>query len=348
MTDCKEVDTRYGKVRLVTISGPEGRKAEISTLGACVTKLYVPDRDGMPRDVVLGYDDVADYMADGPCYGKIPGRFAGRIAKGRFTLDGKVYDLAINNGPNALHGGPTGFQNRVWTLVGHTPESVTLQYVSADMEEGYPGELTVTSIYAWKGDTLSLEIKAETTKPTIVNLTSHSYFNLAGHAHQNALEQELKINASCWLPTDETQIPTGEMVSVKGTPMDFSVFKALGRDIKQDFEALRIGKGYDNVWIVDGKSGEMRIAAELRSHESGIMLTLLTDAPAVVVYTGNWLGGCPMGKEGVIYRDYDGVALECQGLPDAPNKPGFPSQRLNPGETYSETILFRFSTFGRR
>lgn len=347
MTDCKEVDTKCGKVKLATIVGSDGRKAEISTLGACITRLYTPDRNGMLRDVVLGYEDVADYMADGPCYGKIPGRFAGRIALGRFTLDGKEYRLATNNGPNALHGGPTGFQNCIWTLIDHTPEKVVLQYVSADMEEGYPGQLTVTVVYAWKGDELSLEIKAETTKPTIVNLTNHSYFNLAGHERLNSLDQELKLHATWWLPTDETQIPTGEMAPVKGTPMDFSDFKALGRDLRQDFKALKIGKGYDNVWIVDGKSGEMRTAAELLSRESGIKLTLQTDAPAVVVYTGNWLGGCPTGKGGVTYSDYDGVALECQGLPDAPNKPGFPSQRLDPGEIYSETIIFGFSTFDK-
>lgn len=315
-------------------------------LGAGIVSVNVPDEKGKLADVVLGYGNPSDYLADGPCAGKIPGRYAGRIAKGKFAIDGIDYQLAINNGPNALHGGPTGFQNRVWSVVEIAADKVVFSYTSADGEEGYPGELTVKAVYSWSNDnTLTLKISAETTKPTVVNLTNHAYFNLDGHDAGSIRDHSLMIDASYWLPTDDTQIPTGEIASVEGTPMDFRSLKTIGRDMGQDFEALRIGKGYDNVWIADKKPHELAHVLTLRADKSDRQLDVYTTQPAVVIYTGNWLEGCPKSKSGTEYHDYDGVAIECQGYPDAPNHTNFPTTELRPGEAFNEEVIYKFSTF---
>lgn len=335
--------SQHGDITLITLTNALGAKAVISTLGAGIVTIEAPDAEGRLADVVLGYADPASYMADGPCAGKIPGRYANRIARGLFTLDDREYSLAVNNGPNALHGGPTGFQNRLWDIVGVTDSSVTLRYVSADGEEGYPGRLTVEAVYTWSDDcTLTLDLQAVTDAPTVVNLTNHAYFNLGGHNAGSVLDHMLTLHASRWLPTDETLIPTSEIAPVEGTPMDFTAPKRLGADIKADFPALHYGKGYDNCFVIDGDDS-VRLAAVLTHPASGRTLEVLTDQPGVQVYTGNWLEGCPAGKDGATYHDYDGVAIECQGFPDAPNRPDFPSQRLNPGDTYSRKIIFKFS-----
>lgn len=318
----------------------------LSSIGAGIVGVWVPDKDGKLDDVVLGYNKHDSYVADGPCAGKVPGRFANRIALGHFTLDGKEYSLAVNNGPNALHGGPTGFQNRVWESRVVSDNSVEFKYASADGEEGYPGNLTATATYTWDDDNkLTLRLRAVTDAATVVNLTNHAYFNLDGEASGSVLGQELKLRASRYLPTDATQIPTGELAPVEGTPMDFREFKALGRDINADFEPLKIGKGYDHCWVLDDyRKGELRPAATLRSDRTGRVLEVSTTQPGVQVYTGNWLKGCPESISHGHYDDYAGVALECQNFPDAPNKPGFPSATLRPGEEYDETIEFKFST----
>lgn len=341
----KKFTSEYGNITHITLENANGASATLSTLGAAIVSVIVPDRDGKMADVVLGYNDPAAWMADGPCAGKVPGRFANRIAKGHFTLDGTEYTLAINNGPNALHGGPTGFQNRIWNLVSADDSKVVMEYASADGEEGYPGNLSVRASYTWDdNNALTLVLEAETDKPTVVNLTNHVYFNLAGHDSGSVLDHTLRLNAALYLPTDETLIPLpGKPASVDGTPMDFQKPKKLGLEINADFPALKYGKGYDNCWVINGKAGELRETAELTDDASGRKLTVLTTQPGVQVYTGNWLEGCPESKSGTRYHDYDGVAIECQGFPDSPNRPDFPSTELRPGEKYHQVIEFRFS-----
>lgn len=339
------VASKKGDITLVTLTNARGAKMTLSSLGAGIVGVEVPDRNGNMADVVLGYADPADYFYDGPCAGKVPGRCANRIALGHFALDGKDYHLAINNGPNALHGGPEGFQNQIWqtevTPAGH----VVFTYVSADGEEGYPGKVTATAEYEWTDDCeLKLHLGATTDSPTVVNLTNHAYFNLAGHDSGTVLNHKLQLNAHLYLPTDSTLIPTGDLVSVKGTPMDFTTPKALGADIKAEYPALIYGKGYDNCYVIDGwNAGEMRTAAILEDPASGRVLEVSTTQPGVQIYTGNWLAGSPANKAGRPYEDYEGVAIECQSFPDSINKPQFPSVVLRPGEKYSENIIFKFT-----
>lgn len=319
-----------------------GAYVELGSIGAAILSIVVPDRDGKMADVVIGYEDPLSYIGDGPCCGKTPGRFANRIAKGRFTLDGKNYSLPINNGPNHLHGGPDGFMNKVWDsrIEG---DSVEFMYFSEDGESGYPGNLKSVVRYEWGDDNaLKITYTAQTDAPTVVNLTNHAYFNLAGKG--KILDHELLLNASEYLPTDKDLIPLGESEPVAGTPMDFTNAKPLGRDIKADFPALNYGKGYDNCFLIDGyEPGQLQTAAELHDPESGRVLEVISTQPAVQVYTGNWLDGCPKGKGGVEYHEYDAVAIECQHLPDSPNKPDYPSTELRPGETYQEAIIYSFS-----
>lgn len=334
------------EIKYYILTNSHGASAMLSSLGAGIVGVWVPGRDGKLEDVVLGYNKPGSYMADGPCAGKVPGRFANRIALGKFTLDAKEYSLAINNGPNALHGGPTGFQNRVWeSRILPDGKSVEFRYTAADGEEGYPGNLTATATYTWDDENrLTLRLQAETDAPTVVNLTNHAYFNLDGEGSGSVLDHELRLDASRYLPTDPTQIPTGELAPVAGTPMDFTVFKTLGRDINADFEPLKIGKGYDHCFVVDGwQKGKMAHVATLRGPRSARQLDVSSTQPGVQVYTGNWLKGCPESISHGEYDDYAGVALECQGFPDAPNKPSFPSAELRPGEKYDETIEFKFS-----
>ena len=341
----RTVNSEQGEISLFRIENKSGASVEVSSLGAGITSVIVPDKDGKLGEVALGYENPADYMADGPCMGKIPGRYANRIDKGHLHIDGKDYQLAINNGPNALHGGPTGFQNRIWDAQ-MIPNGVKFTYMAKDGEENYPGNVTVTASYTWSDDdVLTLEMKAKTDKDTVVNLTNHAYFNLDGADSGSVLKHKLKLKSSKYLPTDSTQIPTGELADVKGTPMDFTEPKEIGKDIHKDFEPLKIGKGYDHCWVIeDWKKGKLiEDAAVLYSDKSGRVLRISSTQPGVQIYTGNWLAGCPANKSGKYYEDYDGVALEMQGFPDAPNKPGFPSQSLKPGEEYKETIKFAFS-----
>jgi aldose 1-epimerase len=332
-----------GDITLFTITNKSGASVVLSSLGACMVSVNVPDKNGKLADVVIGYANPADYLADGPCAGKVPGRYANRIAKGHFSIDGKDYTLAINNGPNALHGGPTGFQNRIWAAEVKA-DSVVFTYKSADGEEGYPGNLTAKATYTWSDDCqLTLAFNAVTDQKTIINLTNHSYFNLAGHDTGSALDHELWLACSNYLPTDDTLIPSGEVAPVAGTPMDFTTAHAVGRDIKADFPALNYGKGYDNCWVVDNyKPGEIKTVARLTDNKSGRVLEVATDQPAAQVYTGNYLNGSPKSKSGHSYNDYDAIAIECQDMPDAPNHPNFPSTLLNQGEQYNRTIIFKF------
>ena len=323
------------------LTNASGASAVVSNLGAAIVAVNVPDRDGKLGDVILGYGKADSYFGDGPCAGKVPGRFANRIAKGKFTLDGKEYTLPVNNGPNHLHGGPEGFQNQVWESR-KRKGGVEFKYVSADGEMGYPGNLVVVARYEWSEENeLRLTFSAKSDAKTVVNLTNHAYFNLNGHG--SALQHFLKLNCSEYLPTDDTLIPLGEPEPVAGTPMDFLNAKTLGRDIRKDFPALNYGKGYDACWVIDGYTpGQLQEAAELWSNRSGRTLKVFTTQPGIQVYTGNWLNGCPQGKRGRIYHDYDAVALECQHFPDSPNRPAYPSTVLKPGKTFHEAIIFAF------
>lgn len=330
---------------LYTITNSKGAYVQVANIGAAWVSAVVPDKDGNLADVVLGYPEAASYFGDGPCAGKVPGRYANRIALGKFTLDGKEYALPINNGPNSLHGGPEGFQNKVWECREHEG-GVEFLYYSEDGEMGYPGALKAVARYEWTEDCeLRLTLTAESDAPTVINLTNHAYFNLNGEGSGNILGHTLRLNASEYLPTDDTQIPLGESAPVAGTPMDFVNEKPIGQDINADFEPLKIGKGYDHCWVIDGaEPGQLQFCGELYSPESGRKLEVFTTQPGVQVYTGNWLAGCPAGKNGHSYGDYDGVAIECQNYPDAPNKSEYPSCVLRPGEVYEQAIIFAFGT----
>lgn len=343
--EIQKTATSKGEATFVTFTNDNHASVKLCSVGAAIAEVIVPDRCGNLADVVIGYPEAESYFYDGPCSGKVPGRYANRIQKGHLVVDGKEYQLSINNGPNALHGGPEGFQNQIWDTEVIGDNKVRFTYKAKDGEENYPGNLVATATYEWTNDNeLKLELTAVTDAKTVINLTNHVYFNLAGESSGSVLNQLLRLNASKFLPTDATQIPTGEFAPVDGTPMDFTSAHQIGRDIKADFEPLKIGKGYDHCWVLDNYApGKMQEAAVLEDPESGRKVEVITDQPGIQVYTGNWLAGSPKGKGGRSYEDYDAVALECQNFPDAPNKPGFPSCELNPGEKYERHITFRFS-----
>lgn len=324
-----------------TFKNASGASATVSNVGAAIVAINVPDKDGKLSDVVLGYSKPESYFGDGPCAGKCPGRYANRIAKGEFTLDGVTYHLPINNGPNHLHGGPQGFQNQIWESRKKNG-GVEFKYTAEDGEMGYPGKITVVARYEWSEENeLRLTFTAKSEAKTVVNLTNHAYFNLDGKG--SVLRHYLKLNASEYLPTDSSLIPLGESETVAKTPMDFSTPKTLGRDIKKDFPALNYGKGYDACYVIDGYvPGQLQEAAELYSVRSGRQLKIFTTQPGIQVYTGNWINGCPEGKRGKIYHDYCAVALECQHFPDSPNKSEYPSTVLEPGKRFQEAIIFAF------
>lgn len=346
MIKIEKKDTSKGEISLITLTNRKGHSVVLCNIGAAIVEVNVPDKDGKIEDIVLGYKDLEDYFYDGPCAGKCPGRYANRIAHGKFELDGFSYSLPINNGPNHLHGGPDGFQNKIWEIEETTENSVIFKYVSPDGEAGYPGELTVEVKYEWTdSDELKLTFEASVVgKPTAINLTNHAYWNLKGHDKGSILNHKLKLKASNYLPTDETLIPNGELADVKNTPMDFNLFKTIGKEIKADFPALKYGKGYDNCWVIDEyEAGKLQAVAQLYDEETRRLLTVETDQPGVQVYTGNWLAGSPENKKGRSYEDYDGVAIECQAFPDAPNKPMFPTTVLRPGDKFEKHINFIFS-----
>lgn len=332
-------------IRLISLVNPDGSEVILSNLGAGIVSVVVPDRDGRMADVALGYRNPADYYTDGPCMGKVPGRFANRIALGRFSVAGKEYSLSINNGPNHLHGGPgdESYANRLWD-VKETPSGVTFILDSPDGDAGYPGAVHVEAAYSWSEDhILELRLTATSDAETVVNLTNHAYFNLKGEELGDVTGHFLQLRASRYLSTSDSLIPIGEPAPVAGTPMDFTIPKAIGRELHADFPAINYGKGYDNCFVIDGwKEGEVQKVAVLSEETSGRSLEVFTDAPGIQVYTGNWLEGCPVSKSGKAYHDYDGVALECQYFPDSPNRPDFPFRTLKPGEVYENTIVFSF------
>ena len=334
------------QIKHFEIVNAAGNRVVLSNLGAGIVAIEVPDADGVRDNIVLTYAKPEDWYIDGPCAGKIPGRYANRIAKGKFSLGGKEYSLAINNGPNHLHGGPGEqcFANRIWD-VREIEGGVEFTLHSPDGDAGYPGALDITAKYTFGDDNkLRLEMTAVTDAPTVVNLTNHAYFNLRGmkaFGGDGVRSHILKMNASRFLPGDNTLIPYGEMAPVAGTPMDFTTAKPIGRDLDADFEPLKFAKGYDHCWCLDGYDGSVRLAAELSC--AGRKVTMYTNQPGVQIYTGNWLTGCPNAPTGYAYKDYDCVAMECQAFPDSPNKLQFPFRPLLPGETYRNIIEWEFS-----
>jgi aldose 1-epimerase len=335
----------YGKeTRLVTLKNKNGVTAQIINYGAIIASINVPDKTGKMADIVQGYDTIAEYISgNGPYMGAVCGRVANRIGKGKFTLNNKEYTLAINNGPNHLHGGITGYSKVVWDIMETKANMVHLQYISVNGEEGYPGKVKVTVIYTLTdNDELRLDYKATTDSTTIFNLASHSYFNLAGEGSGDAMVQELKINAKFFTPTDDTNVPTGEILSVKGTPMDFTVAKKIGRDINQDYDQLKYGNGYDHNWVLDHPAGELGLAAVAHDPASGRVMEIYTTQPGVQLYTSNWMDN-EKGKGGKKYQKRQAFCLETQHFADAVNKPHFPGIVLNPGEEYKHTCVHHFT-----
>ena len=335
-------------VEIYTLKNSAGAEAQIITYGSTVVSLKMPDKNGKFADVVLGYDSIADYEKNQAYIGALVGRYANRIAKGRFTLDGKEYVLAKNNGENHLHGGLKGFDKVVWTargFVDKTGANVELNYLSRDGEEGYPGNLSVKVVYSLtENNELKIVYSAETDKNTIVNLTQHSYFNLAGAGVGDILNHQLTIYADKFTPTDNGSIPTGELRSVKGTPFDFLTPQKIGARINQADEQLKFGNGYDQNWILNKTAGKSpSLAATVYEPVSGRVMEVYTTEPGLQFYAGNYLDGAIKGKSGQNYPRRSGFCLETQNFPDSPNKSNFPSPVLKTGETYRPTTLYKFS-----
>lgn len=314
----------------------------ILTFGAALRTLYVPDRTGRPLDIVLGYDTLGEYRDQDAYPGAVVGRFANRIARGRFSLNGEDYVLAVNNGPNHLHGGAVGFSHRVWTVEELDTDRAVLSLASPDGEEGYPGTLRARVAYRLEGNALTIRYQAVCDRDTPCNLTNHSYFNLAGHSSGPVLGQEICLHASRYLPTDGTSIPLGELAPVEGTPMDLRRRGPIGARIDEPFLQLVHGRGYDHCYVVDGPEGALRPAAWACSPASGVVMEVETTMPGVQFYTGNYYparpgkGGCPNGPR-------HGFCLETQFFPDSPNRPEFPSAILRAGEEYDHTTRFIFT-----
>lgn len=329
-------------VALYTLTNGNGLQAAITTYGARLVSLTVPDRNGKMGDIVLGYDRLAPYLKGRPYFGATIGRYANRIAKGRFTLDGVTYHLPINSGGNTLHGGGKGFDTRLWHAAPFETSDgpgLKLTYVSADGQEGFPGRLTVTVRYRLRNDNaLQIDYRATTTKPTVVSLTNHSYFNLsADPMHHSILNELLTVNASRFTPLDKAHIPTGAISSVAGTPFDFRKATAIGARINADNEQIRIAHGYDDNWVLNKpKPGALTTAAVLTDPRNGRQLEVRTTEPGLQIYTGNFLGGG--------FPVHSGVALETQHFPDSPNHPSFPSTVLRPGQIYTSRTVYLFRT----
>lgn len=333
-------------VELYTLKNKHGMEAKIATYGGIVTHLTTPDRKGQYSDIVLGYDKLDDYIKNSPYFGALIGRYGNRIAKGEFTLNGTKYKLAVNNGPNSLHGGNVGFDKVVWKVakseVGSQGPQLTLTYKSKDGEEGYPGNLQVTALYTLTEDNgLRVDYTATTDKDTVVNLTQHSYFNLRGEG--DILGHQVQINADKFTPVDSTLIPTGELKPVTGTPFDFRKATAIGARIDGTDEQLKFGKGYDHNWVLSKAAGALAVIATVYEPQTGRVLEVSSTEPGLQFYTGNFLDSSNVGKGGRVYKFRNAFCMEPQHFPDSPNQPTFPSTVLKPGQTYKNTIIYKFS-----
>lgn len=339
--DGKEID-------IYTLTNENDARVKVINYGAIVVSLKVPDRDGNFADVVTGYDSLSDYINDNSFFGAIVGRYGNRIAKGKFQLDGNEYQLTINDGENHLHGGTTGFYKAIWdaeTVESETGPSVKLSLVSPDGDEGYPGTVTISVTYTLTNNNeLRIDYEGTTDKPTILNPTHHSYFNLSGDFNNTILDQELFIDADSFTPVDSVLIPTGEFSPVENTPMDFRKPTEIGQRINDDYLQLKYGRGYDHNWVLNNyKKGVVRKVASLYNRRSGRLMEVLTDQPGLQFYSGNFLNGTIVGKGGIVYKHRTALCLETQHYPDSPNKPEFPSVVLRPGEVYKQTTIYKFS-----
>ena len=337
-----EVDGK--KTDLYILRNKNNMEVCITNFGGRIVSVMVPDKDGQMRDVVLGFDSIQDYISKPSDFGASIGRYANRINQGKFTLDGVEYQLPRNNYGHCLHGGPQGFQYRVYDAVQLNPQELQLTYVAKDGEEGFPGNITCKVLMKLTDDNaIDIQYEAETDKPTIVNMTNHSYFNLDGDAGSNA-EHLLTIDADYYTPVDSTFMTTGEIVPVEDTPMDFRTPMPVGDRINDfDFVQLKNGNGYDHNWVLNAKGDINRRAASLKSQKTGIVLDVYTNEPGVQVYAGNFLDGSLTGKKGITYNQRASVCLETQKYPDTPNKPEWPSAVLRPGEKYMSQCIFKFS-----
>ncbi|MES2441039.1 MAG: aldose epimerase family protein [Verrucomicrobiota bacterium] len=335
------------KVKIYTLTNKNGLKAQVTEYGAILVSMQTPDKAGKSGELTHGYDTLAGWLTNTSYFGATVGRFGNRIKDGKFSLDGKDYKLATNNDPGgipcALHGGLKGFDKVVWTGKVIEDKGVEFSYLSKDGEEGYPGNLTVKVTYTLNdNDELKWEAKATTDAPTVLNIVQHTYWNLSGDHTTSINDHVLTLNADGYLPTDAGLIPTGKIDPVAGTPMDFTKPTAIGERVGADFEALKLGGGYDHAWVL--KKGEgVRLAARAKDPKSGRVLEISTDKPAIQFYGGNFLDGKAIGKDGIAYAYRTAFALETEGFPDAPNQPSFPSAVLRPGENYSHTMIFKFS-----
>ena len=327
----------FGTAEIYTIA--DGKiEARITTYGATIVSLKTPDKPGAMADVVQGFDTLAGYQQNEPYFGATIGRYGNRIGHAKFTLDGKVFNLPKNDGGNTLHGGIRGFDKRIWTAK-EIANGVEMHYLSKDGEEGFPGNLNATVTFTVTDGDLKIEYSATTDKDTVVNLTNHSYFNLAGQGSGDILKHTIQINASRFTPVDSGLIPTGELRAVKGTPFDFTKPMAIGARIDANDEQIKFGKGYDHNFVLDG-SGP---AAIVHDPSSGRTMEVITTEPGIQFYTGNFLDGTLKGKEAKVYKHRYALCLETQHFPDSPNKPDFPSTELKPGQRYHTVTTYRFS-----
>jgi aldose 1-epimerase len=328
------------------MTNSSGMRVRILDLGAIIACLEVPDRNGLLANVVLGLDTVSGYLHQSPHFGAVAGRYANRIARGRLILDGIEHRLEVNAGPNTLHGGPRGFDKAIWRAFAEDGEALVLRHLSPDGDQGFPGTLSVEVRYSLGvANELRIDYLATTDRPTVVNLTNHSYFNLAGEGSGDALDHIVTIEADSFTPTDATQIPIGEIRAVRGTPFDFTRPTPIGERIRTADDQLLIARGYDHNWVLRAPAGEaLRPAARAYDPASGRILEVLTDAPGLQFYTANGLDGRLVGPSGRTYRQGDAFCMETQQFPDAPNQPNFPSAVLRPGERFGSTTIFRFSS----
>ncbi len=332
-------------LKVYTLQNSNGMRMTVTNFGGKIMSLQVPDRNGKFGDVVLGYDSASQYPAGNPYFGAMIGRYGNRIAAGQFKLNDNTYQLATNNGKNALHGGPTGFHNRIWSVA--SPEGsdkLVMTYVSADGEEGYPGKLTLTVTYSLTAQNeLEINYQAVTDQQTILNPTHHSFFNLAGEGNGDVLGHQLELMAGHFLPVDDGLIPTGVFTPVENTPFDFRQPHTIGERIGQNDPQLLAGKGYDHCWVLSKKPGEFGLAARVTEPVSGRVMEVWTTEPGLQFYSGNFLTGKDIGKGGKAYNFRTAFCLEAEHFPDSPNHAEFPSTVLNPGETYQQRTVYRFS-----
>jgi len=334
------------QVKLVNLTNTNGCELALTNHGARIVSLMVPDKNGNLVDIVTGHDSIDDYLTtEEPYFGAVCGRYANRIAKGRFELDGIVYDkLAINNGPNSLHGGTKGFNAVVWDIENIEKQFVTFSYLSKDGEEGFPGNLQTTVTYTFTdSNEVVINYRATTDKPTVLNLTNHAYFNLSGAGNPSVEDHILTINADQYLDTDETAIPYGAGTTVENTPMDFRTPHPIGERIKNDFKQLIQAKGYDHNYILNKENNELSFCARCVSPQTGIVMETYTTQPGVQLYIGNWMSGKMDGKHGQRYPAYSAFCLETQHFPDSPNHPDYPSTVLRPEETFESETIYKYS-----